>query len=378
LTRSSFYGSGQYTAHWTGDNVSNYDFLFLSIPNIINFNLFGIPFTGADICGFNGITTAELCARWFQLGVLYPFARDHNTIGAISQEPYALGPTVLETARVSLQLRYSIVRHYYTQFLKQNGTGTIFRPVFFEFSTDANLFDASLNITDSQVLIGKSLMAAPALSEGVDTVNVYFPQDNWFDFVTGTLIQSAQQLPGFIEYPAPLNTTAPLFIRGGYIVPTQNVTGVNKTDDLSNIYQLVIAFKETETQNVYNAQGDLTSINNFEDNNVLTKCKYDNCLFSVNADITLSGDNYNLTISFNAQGNPANNEEVAISSLFMMGDWASQQDNLVKVHQALSSSLNTGITVQEVSSNVIKYTFDEPVLIKDGSEINVSSTFIDM
>ena len=60
ISRDSFVGHGQYGSVWTGDISANKDHMQLSINQIMNFNQFGIPFVGADICGFYDNATGEI------------------------------------------------------------------------------------------------------------------------------------------------------------------------------------------------------------------------------------------------------------------------------------------------------------------------------
>jgi len=214
ITRSSFPGTGKYAGKWSGDNFSTWHDLHISISFLFAFNIFGIPFNGADICGFQGHTTEELCIRWHQLGSFYPFSRNHNEIFARDQEPFAFGPHLINTTRAVLLNRYSLLPYYYTLFFNHhiNG-GNVIKSIPFEFPEDD--MDV-IDFLDRQFLVGSGLLVSPVLDEKANTVYAYFPVNNvWYDYFTGF-----QQNTGWHTLKAPIDVIQ-VHIRGGFIIPRQ-------------------------------------------------------------------------------------------------------------------------------------------------------------
>ncbi|KAI8325998.1 alpha-glucosidase [Martensiomyces pterosporus] len=234
LSRSTFAGSGSIASHWTGDNNASFFDLHVSIASMLDFGIFGIPMIGADICGFLGNTTEELCARWIEVGAFYPFSRDHNVIDAIPQELYRW-PTVAEASRRALGIRYALLPYFYTsyQYAVEKGW-PVARPLVFEFSDVAKTAD-----NDRQFLIGDGLLISPVLTQGATTVDAFFPQGIWYDWYNYTAIGGAN---ASITLDAPLEHVN-VHVRGGKILPAQT-PAMTTTDSRKNDFYLIVAADE--------------------------------------------------------------------------------------------------------------------------------------
>ncbi|XP_063023459.1 sucrase-isomaltase, intestinal isoform X1 [Melospiza melodia melodia] len=215
ISRSTFAGSGKFGGHWLGDNAATWDQLRWSIPGMLEFNLFGIPYVGADICGFFEDTTEELCRRWMQLGAFYPFSRNHNGELVIHQDPAVFGSnsSLVSSSKHYLNIRYTLLPYLYTLLYKAHTRGdTVTRPLLHEFYSDEITWDI-----DRQFLWGAGLLISPVLEPGVESTRVYFPEAEWYDYDTGEPLQLKKV---WHDLPTPEEKMG-LHLRGGYIFPTQ-------------------------------------------------------------------------------------------------------------------------------------------------------------
>ncbi|XP_075072836.1 lysosomal alpha-glucosidase-like [Mixophyes fleayi] len=243
ISRSTFSSHGHYAGHWTGDVDSTWEQLYYSVPAILLFNMYGVPLVGADLCGFVGNVTEELCVRWSQVGAFYPFMRNHNTFDAKSQEPYVFSKEAQNGIRKAVQWRYMLLPYLYNLFHKAHSLGdTVARALFMEFPSDPNTLEI-----DRQFLWGDALLITPVLEKGKTEVKGYFPAGVWYDIVLGGVIQSEGQ---WHTLPAPLDTIK-LHIRGGFIIPAQE-PGMNIEEARKNSLVLLVALAPDGF-----AQGDL-------------------------------------------------------------------------------------------------------------------------
>ena len=247
ISRATSTGFGHYASHWTGDVYSTWEAMKYSIPSLLNFNMVGIPLVGADICGFNGNTTHELCARWSSLGAFYPFSRNHNTIDTIDQDPGYMGGDVVSAARRSLRLRYSLLPTLYTLFYEASAVGaTVMRPLMSVFPTDPIAYEV-----EDQFMWGSTVLISPVLVKGDIEVRAYFPAGRWYSYENRTELSGLNENQGqWLVLDMPIDEIG-VHLRGGSIVAVQE-PAMTTTDQQTNPIELLVAL-----DNHHEAQGQL-------------------------------------------------------------------------------------------------------------------------
>lgn len=248
IARGGFAGMQRYAALWTGDSGSTWDFLKVTLPEVLNNGISGIPISGADVGGFanlndypngtaqpptypggrvdGGITNYELLTRWMHLGAFLPWYRNHyDGYNKAFQEPIRYGEPVPTNTRKYVELRYRMMQLYYDGMYEWTQTGMpIARALFLNDGTDNGVY-AHL---DDEFFVGRDLLVAPILFQwetagqsGSAVRDIYVPAgSDWYAFKDDTAALDAPVSGGTLisGYRAGLDLV-PLYVRAGGIIP---------------------------------------------------------------------------------------------------------------------------------------------------------------
>ncbi|HEY9761492.1 MAG TPA: glycoside hydrolase family 31 protein [Trichocoleus sp.] len=210
VSRSGWTGMQRYAWTWTGDTLSTWEALRLTLGTIIGLGLSGVPFSGPDIGGFLGEPSAELYTRWFQLATFLPFYRTHCSTSSSARAPWSYGEPTLSIIRDCLKLRYRLMPYLYTLAWEtaQQGHPPV-RPLFWNDWQDERLW-----AVDDAFYLGEALLVCPVVNADVRSHTLPLPKGHWYDFWTDAQVVGGQT----VTLTAPLEHI-PVLVRAGSLVP---------------------------------------------------------------------------------------------------------------------------------------------------------------
>lgn len=208
-----------YGGHFIAKTERTWSSLRYSVAGIMNFNMFGIPFTGADVCGATSSAKTldeELCARWAQLATFYPFARNFYDATTQPSEFYAFqNAEYKEMAKAALWQRTEMLRFMYTEMARVHREGgSVVKPMFFAYPTDT----LAHRDHEQTFLVGDAIKVSPVIDESTDGYYpVYFPAGTWVELgdFSRVLVNPKESLQFLPKPTAGVNA----HIRAGQLFP---------------------------------------------------------------------------------------------------------------------------------------------------------------
>ena len=262
ITRSAYSGAQRYGSSWTGDNVASWEHLWVANIQVQRMCISGMSFTGTDIGGFAEQPTAELYARWIQLGVFHPFCRTHSSGHHGDQEPWTFGEEVLDISRKFIELRYTLLPYLYTAFYEYAEEGIpILKPIFY-----IDQEDEQTHYRTDEFVFGQHILVCPILEPNSKGRRMYLPRGLWYNFWTNELLSGGKE----IWVDADLDSM-PIFVKSGGIIPrypVQQYVGEKQIEELKlQVYYKNGVEKSTvfeDAQDGYDYKKGRFSLRNFK------------------------------------------------------------------------------------------------------------------
>ena len=210
---------------WSGDINRSWSGFQAQVPVMLGMGQGGVGYMHSDAGGFCvGGIDPELYTRWLQMATLCPILRPHGE--GVPPEPYFYPDPYKSAVRNAVHLRYQLLPYLYTLAWQNTNMGApLVRSMDYDASFNEELktgknssfliSHSSLSeASNSQYLLGPSLLVAPVLHPSQRRRNVTLPVGNWIDFYTNQTYAGNQT----VAVPAPLAHT-PLLVRAGAFLP---------------------------------------------------------------------------------------------------------------------------------------------------------------
>jgi alpha-glucosidase (family GH31 glycosyl hydrolase) len=222
FVRSGYAGtSGLVPMVWGGDADTDFSVgkgLPASLDAALNAGMSGIPFWGSDISGYhylyNPPPDKELYLRWTEVGALSGDMHDENegsgSLPVSARWQIWDDQESTDVYRTYAQLHTQLIPYFRVAVNEARATGLpIMRHLYLYYPQDPNVW----SLTD-EYMLGDSLLAAPVVTRGATSRNVYLPEPEYYDFFSGARVAGG----GTITASATLDQV-PLYARVGGIIP---------------------------------------------------------------------------------------------------------------------------------------------------------------
>ena len=210
ITRAAYSGTQRYTSTWTGDNVANWEHLWIANVQAQRMAMSGFSFVGSDIGGFTEQPQGELFTRWIQLGIFHPFCRVHSSGDHGDQEPWAFDEDVTNIVRKFIELRYQLLPYLYTAFWDYFDQGIPILKSLVLYDQD----DVHTHYRTDEFIFGDKILVCPILEPNAHGRRMYIPRGNWFNYWNNEVVKGGKEM--WVDADI---DSMPIFVKEGAIIP---------------------------------------------------------------------------------------------------------------------------------------------------------------